>query len=88
MPRLRQLEAADPLRNGASESALFVPKQLAFEQACRYSRAVELDEGVRAAKAEIMDGACNQFLSRSRLAQKQNCRIRGSHDFDLLQRTH
>ena len=81
---VRQLEAADALCNGASERAFLVSEQLAFEQACRYSRAVELDEGVRAAKAEIVDRARDQFFSRPRLAVDEHGRIGGRHGLDLF----
>src|SRR2546425_8741899 len=60
---IRQLEAPDTLRDGAGESAFLVPEELAFEQTCRNRRAVQLHERILAARAEIMDGARNQFFS-------------------------
>src|SRR6516162_11330906 len=84
-PAIRQLEAADALRDGAGKRAPLVSAELAFEQAGRYRRAVELDEGVRAAKAEIVDGAGDQFFSRPRLAMDQHGRIGGRHSLDLLE---
>src|SRR6267143_188367 len=56
-------EAADPLRDRSGECAFLVPEQLALQQARRNGRAVELDEGFGAPRAQIMNGARDQFFS-------------------------
>src|SRR6266478_5029403 len=79
------LETADALRDRSRECAFLVSKQLAFQQTCRNCRAVQLDERLRAAGAQIMNGPRNQFFSRARLSINQHCRIRrryGSHSFE------
>src|ERR1017187_1690002 len=60
---MRQLKAADALGDGAGEGAFFVAKHLAFQQAGGNGRAVELDEGALAPRAEVVDGAGQQFLA-------------------------
>ena len=40
VPRFGQLKAADALCDGACKSAFLMSEQLAFQQACRYRRAV------------------------------------------------
>ena len=47
VPPLRELEAADLLRDGAGKRALLVPEELALEQAGRNRGAVQLDERAR-----------------------------------------
>src|SRR5258706_7726203 len=43
---ISHLESPNPLRDRSRERAFLVSEQLAFEQACRNCRAVELDEGL------------------------------------------
>ena len=40
-----------------------MPEQLAFEKTRRDGGAVDLDQGSLAARAEIVNGASNQFLA-------------------------
>src|SRR5467141_4266842 len=47
-------EAANALRDRSRECALLMPKQLAFQQARRYGRAVELHEGLGPPRTQIM----------------------------------
>ncbi len=78
-------EAANPLRDRSCECAFLMSEQLAFQQARRNCRAVELDEGLRATGAQIMNGSRNQFFSRARFPINENRRIRrcyGSHFFE------
>src|SRR5689334_11184142 len=82
---MRQFETADPLRDGARERAALVSKELAFQQASGYCRAVELDEGIRLARAEIVDRARDQLLPGARLPVDQDRGIGGSDGLDLLQ---
>jgi hypothetical protein len=46
------------------------PEQFAFKEASRYSGAVEPDEGALVAAAEVVDGAGDEFLACSCLAQQ------------------
>src|SRR6267378_7273787 len=70
-----QFEAADALGNRPSESAALVAEHLAFKQPRGNRGAVELHEGFRVTKAEIMDRAGDQFFSRSSLAMDEHGRI-------------
>src|SRR5258708_17598210 len=79
------LETANALRDRSRECAFLVSEQLPFQQTCRNGRAVQLDERLRAAGAQIMNGPRNQFFSRAGLSVNQHCRIRrryGSHSFE------
>src|SRR6266436_622988 len=78
-------EAPNALRDRSCECAFLVPKQLAFQQTCRNGRAVELDEGLRAPRAQIMNAACDQFLSRACLSINQHRRIRRRYRFHVFE---
>ncbi len=80
-----QLEAADFLRDGSGERALFVAEQLAFEQAGGDGGAVELDEGALAAAAQVVNGAGDQLLAGAGFAQDQDRGIGGRHGGYLIQ---
>ena len=82
---MRQLEAADALRDGAGERALLVAEHLAFQQAGGNGGAVQLDEGALPARAEVVDGARQQFLAGAGLAVDQHRGIGGRHRLHLLQ---
>ena len=71
-PAVRELEASDPLRDGAGERALLVPEQLALEEACRDRRAVQLHERIGLPGAEVVNGAGHQLLARAGLAVDQH----------------
>src|SRR5208337_1616853 len=79
-----QLEATDPLRNGAGEGASLMSEQFAFQQSRRDGSAVQFHEGTRMPRAEIMQSAGDQFLSRPGLAINKDGRIGGGHGFDLF----
>ena len=64
-----QLEPADALSDGARERALLVTEQLALEKPRRNGRAVQLDERVVMPATQLMDGAGDELLARSRLAE-------------------
>ena len=83
---VRQLEAADLLRDRPGEGALLVAEQLALQQVERDGRAVELDEGAPAARAELVDRPRDQLLAGARLAQEQHRGIGRRHALDLLER--
>src|SRR5690348_14527875 len=82
---MRQLEAPYALRDGARKGALFVAEHLALEKACRDGGAVEFDEGGLAARAEIVDGARQQFLAGAGFAVNQNRGVGGGDGFDLFE---
>ena len=80
---VRQLEAADLARDGAGERALFVAEELAFEQPGGNGRAIQLDEGALAARAQAMDGARQQFFAGSGLALDEHGGIGGRDGLNL-----
>ena len=85
MPRLRQFEASDALRDGAGERALLVAEHFAFQQAGGNGGAVELDEGGLPPRAQVVDGARQQFLAGAGFAVDQHRGIGGRHRLHLLQ---
>ncbi len=48
-------------------------------------RAIQLDEGAIAARAQAMNGARQQFLAGAGLALDEHGRIGGRHGFNLLE---
>src|SRR6185312_16370727 len=78
-----QLESTDPLVNRAGERTLLVAEELAFEQASRNRRAIQLHERVVTASAQLMDRPRDEFLARSGLAQNQDGRISGRDRLNL-----
>ncbi len=82
-PAMGQLEPTDPLRDRAGKRALFVAKQLAFEQAGGNGGAVALHEGMPASRTHAMESASDQFLPRARLPTDEHGRIGGGHRFEL-----
>src|SRR5207245_9421422 len=62
-----------------------MPEKLALQQSGRNRGAVQFYKGPILAPAAVMDGACNQFFSRARFAQKQHGRVAGSHGFNETQ---
>src|SRR5712692_2206077 len=67
-----QFEAPDALRDGSSKSASFVTKEFAFEEPGWDGSAIQLHEGVRAAWAEVVNRARDQFLASAGLAVNQH----------------
>src|SRR5262245_548786 len=82
---MRQLEASDSLCDGAGESAFLVTKEFTLEQASGNSSTVYLDQGALAPRAEVVNGARNQFLTGAGFALNKNRRIRRRHRLHLLQ---
>src|SRR5579862_3840146 len=78
---ISQLQPADFLRNRSRECASFVSEKFTLKQASRNRCAIELHKGSVFSFAAIMNGTGNQFLSRTRLPQQQDCRIAGSYRF-------
>src|SRR4030095_16920315 len=82
---MRQFEPTHSLRDGAGESSLFVPEQFALEEPGRNSGTVHFHECPLAARAQIVDGAGNQFLAGAGLTENENRRIRRRHRLYLFQ---
>ncbi len=79
------LEAANALRDGSRESTSFVSEQLAFQQTGRNRRTVEFDEGFRAAWAQVMNCARDQFLACARFSVDEHRRVCWRDGFHVLQ---
>src|SRR5512135_226499 len=77
------LEPAGPVIDGAGERALDVAEQLAFEQALGQGAAVDADVRAGVARAEVVDGARDEFFARAGLADDQDAGARGG---DLVSR--
>src|SRR4030095_5069545 len=82
---MRQFEPADSLPNSARKCALLVPEQLAFKQSGGNGGTVHFYQGPLAARAEVVDGSGDQFLSGAGFTQNQNRRIRRRHRLQLFQ---
>src|SRR5262249_51056430 len=80
-----QLHAPDLLCDRPCESALFVPKQLAFQQAGWDGGAVEFYEGAAPAAAGIVNGARNQLFAGSCLTKDEYSGIRSGHSSYLIE---
>src|SRR6266436_3441369 len=78
-------EPANALCDRSGECAFLVSEQLAFQQACRNGRAVELHEGFRPPWTQIMNGAGDQFLSRPRLAINQDRGVRWRYSLHMFE---
>src|SRR6185436_12081406 len=83
------LEAPDPPHLRAREGPAFVPEQFALQQ-CLWNRgAVNRDERRFRALAVLINGARNQFLSRSGLSSNENVdRLRSDAANLLIDRLH
>ena len=79
MPPLGLLEEADVLAVGAGEAALLVAEQLALDQARRDRAAVDREEMLAAAPAQVVDGLRHHFLAGAAFAADQH-RRRGARD--------
>jgi len=60
-----QFETADFLCYGTGEGAFFVAEKLAFQQIQRNGGAIQLYKRTSAARADVVNGARNQFLARA-----------------------
>src|SRR5208283_2205650 len=84
-PVVPQLETADLLADGAGEGALLVAEQLALQEPRRDGRAVELDKGALAARAQVVKGTGDEFLARARFATNEHRGARWGDGLDLLE---
>ena len=85
MPWLASSKRPIRWRDRPGERTLLVAEQLAFEQAGRNGGAIQLDERVRLARAEVVHGARDQLLAGAGFTVDQDGRIGRRHDFDLPQ---
>src|SRR5580704_9541486 len=67
-----KFEAADFLGERTGEGAAFVAKQLGFKKTRGDGSAIHLNEGAFATRAEIVNGAGNQFFAGTGFAKNQN----------------
>src|SRR5215472_4096989 len=72
---VRQFEATQALRHRPCKRPSLVSEEFTFEQADRNGGAVELDEGLGGAWAELMNGACDQLFARAGLAGDEHGRL-------------
>src|ERR1043166_8364962 len=81
-----QLEAPDLLRDRAGERAALVAEELALQKAERDRRAIDFDEGLVAARAEIVDRPRDHLFAGAGLAEDENGRIGRRYGLDLPER--
>ena len=77
-----QLEDSHPLVIGPRERAPLVAEQLTLEERWRDGVAVEGDELLRGARAELVDQAGDQLLAGTRLPRDQDGYVRGGDALD------
>src|SRR3989442_10005178 len=82
---VREFEATDALCNSTRKSPFLVSEEFTFEQGDWNGRAVELDEGLGGAWAELMNGAGDQFFARAGLAGDEHGRIGRRDGLYLMQ---
>jgi hypothetical protein len=68
---------------GAREGASLVPEELGFDQRLGDCATIEGDEGPLAARAVLVNGACDQFLPGAGLALDQHGEVRGGNSVNL-----
>ena len=81
-PAIGLLELADLLLGGASERPLLVTEELRLDQLLRDRGAVHLDEAVAAPQAVAVDGARDELLAGTALAEQQHRRGRRRRPLD------
>src|SRR5581483_8435724 len=79
-----QLESALALHQGPGEAALFVPEELALQQALRQSRAVDLDERPVSSRRVVVHGIGHELLAGARLPPDEDGGIRPRYAPDRL----
>src|SRR4029077_18063576 len=80
---LRQLKFADVTPGSAGEGTLLVTKQFGLDQLSRNRSAIQRNERARSSRAALMQGACDQFLSRTGFSQNADTGLTRGHAFDL-----
>src|SRR5882724_4148037 len=80
-----QLEAAHALCHGPRKRPFLVPEELALEQSRGNGGTIQLHEGVRTPRAQVVNGACNELFARAGLAGDEDGRLGGRHGLHLVQ---
>src|SRR6202000_98865 len=80
-----KFKPSNALCYGAGESTLLMSKEFTFQQAGGNGRAIEFHEGIAMARAEIVDGPCNQFFAGACFTADQHGGISLSNRFDFGQ---
>jgi hypothetical protein len=78
-----EFKAADFLTDGAGEGAALVAEEFGFEKTAGNGGAIDFDESAIAARAEIVDGAGEEFLAGARFAEEEDGGASGSGELDL-----
>ncbi len=81
---VRHLKASHSGRHSPSKRTSLIPEHLALEQSRGNRRAVNRDKTVVPACARLMNGPCNQFLARARLALDKNRAVRGCDNLHMF----
>ena len=84
-PAMRQLESSAPLLHRPGKGPLLVAKELRLQQGFRQGRATDLNQGMLASRAVLMDGIGHQLLACAALSQNQRRGIRAGHQLDLVE---
>src|SRR5258708_25050112 len=79
-----EFEAADLLRDGASERALIVAEEFALEQVKGNGGTIQPYERASATRTEVVNRMRNQFLAGASFALDNDGRVRGRDALDLL----
>src|SRR5438477_5834580 len=82
---MRELETPDLLRDRSGERTLLVPEQLALQQGGGNRRTVHFDETALAAATQFVNGAGDEFFSRSCFAGNEDGCVRRRNSLDTLQ---
>src|SRR5262249_46049503 len=82
---MSKFKTSNTLRHSASKRAFLVAEKFALQQAGGDGSTIQLYEWFRAARAQIMNRARNQFLARSGFPVNQDRRAGRSNGLDLMQ---
>src|SRR5215469_7943516 len=78
------LKAAHPLSDRSSESTSLMSEKLAFQEISRDSRTIDRHKTALAARAGIMNCACDYFLAGAGLASNQDRTVHGCDNSNIL----
>ena len=79
-----EIHLADFAGAGSGEGAALVAEEFVFDQAFGDGGAVQCDEGLLAARREMVDGAREEFLAGAAFAEEQNGGVGGGDFLNLL----
>ena len=80
-----QLETSNLLRDGSGECAFLVAKKLTFQQIQRNGSAIQSHERASAARAEVVNRVCDQFLAGACFSLDKNRGISRRDPFNLFE---